>query len=364
MAFNITFTPSGHQVTVASEQSILAAAIENGLGLPYSCKTGICRTCRGKIKSGEVDLGDAHPDYLSETERAQGYALLCQAKALSNCTIEIAERDLGGIRPKVIPCRVVSFERPSHDVAVLRLKLPMNEKMRFLPGQYIEFLLKDGKRRSYSIANSPDVQGLNEIELHIRHLPGGLFTDHVFTQMKARDMMRFEGPFGSSCLREDSGKPIVMVASGTGFAPVKSMVEYALKKKICNERPITLYWGCRTRADFYMIDVPIRWAAENSNVSFVPVLSDPTPECAWSGRTGLVHHAAMADFPNLSDSEVYACGAPIMVDSAKQDFIQKCMLPADAFFADSFISEADRTHAGAPGETAIEHLSTAGHPPT
>ena len=339
MAHKVTLQPSGHSFEVAEERNILQAGLDAGYSLPYSCRTGVCRTCRGTIREGKVDYGMVHPTYLPDSDKAKGYALLCQAKPLSDCVIELKELEgMAGIRVRVVPCRVAKMERPAPDVAVLSLRLPMNENMMFLAGQYVDFLLKDGKRRSYSIASKPAVEGVTAIELHVRHTPGGAFTDHVFKTMKERDILRFEGPLGTFYLREDSDKPIVMVASGTGFAPIKAMCESALEKGM--KRPITLYWGCRAKRDLYMLDVPSAW--QHPNLRFVPVLSDPTPECQWTGRTGFVHRAVMEDFPDLSGCQVYACGAPVMVDAARADFSAKCKLPAEEFFADSFLTEADR----------------------
>jgi CDP-4-dehydro-6-deoxyglucose reductase len=342
MAYRVTLKPSGHSYEVAEGQNILQAGLDAGNSMPYSCRTGVCRTCRGTLREGKVDYGMVHPTYLPDSDKAKGYALLCQAQPLSDVVIEVRELEgLAGIRVRTVPCRVAKIERPAPDVAVLSLRLPMNENMLFLAGQYVDFLLKDGKRRSYSIASKPVPEGVTAIQLHVRHTPGGAFTDHVFNTMKERDILRFEGPLGTFYLREDSDKPIVMVASGTGFAPIKAMCEVALGKGM--ERPITLYWGCRVKRDLYMLDVPAAW--QHPNLRFVPVLSDPTPECQWIGRTGFVHRAVMEDFPDLSGHQVYACGAPVMVDAARADFSAKCGLVAEEFFADSFLTEADRLHA-------------------
>ena len=343
MTHQVTLQPSGHSFEVPAEKSILHAGLGAGFAMPYSCQTGVCRSCRGKVVSGTVDYGMVHPQYLSEADKAAGLALLCQARPLADCVIEIRElAGLEGIKPKLIPCRVMKIVKPAPDVAVLALRLPMNENMRFLAGQYVDFLLKDGKRRSYSIANAPKVEGVIDVELHIRHTPGGVFTDHVFGAMKERELLRFEGPLGTFYLREDSAKPIVLVAGGTGFAPIKALAEDAIARGIVAKRPIALYWGCRTRRDLYMAELPERWAREEPNFHFVPVLSDPTPECAWTGRTGLVHRAVMADFPSLAGHQVYACGAPAMIDAARADFVQQCGLPADELYADAFVTEADR----------------------
>jgi CDP-4-dehydro-6-deoxyglucose reductase, E3 len=341
MPHKVTLQPSGHSFEVAEGQNIVQAGLDAGYSMPYSCRTGVCRTCRGTIREGKVDYGNVHPTYLPDSDKAKGYALLCQATPQSDVVIEVKELEgLAGIRIRVVPCRVAKIERPAPDVAVLSLRLPMNENMMFLAGQYVDFLLKDGKRRSYSIASKPSVEGVTALELHVRHTPGGAFTDHVFHTMKERDILRFEGPLGTFYLRDESAKPIVMVASGTGFAPIKSMCGVALEKGM--KRPITLYWGCRTRRDLYQLQVPESW--QHPDFRFIPVLSDPTPECGWSGRTGFVHRAVMEDFPDLSGHQVYACGAPVMVDAARADFSAKCALPAEEFFADSFLTEADRIH--------------------
>lgn len=348
MGFQVTLKPSGHAFEVPAGKSILHSGLDAGFNMPYSCKTGVCQTCKGRILEGSVDYGMVHPHYFTEKDKADGYALLCQAQPLSDVTIEVRELDgLAGIVVKTVPCRVMKIGKPAPDVAVLEVRLPMNENMRFVAGQYIEFLLKDGKRRSYSMASKPKPEGTIDLELHVRHTPGGLFTDHVFSKMKERELLRFEGPLGTFYLREDSAKPMVLVASGTGFAPIKGICEYAFERRINAQRPMTLYWGCRSKRDLYMLDLPTRWAAEQRNFRFVPVLSEAAPEDAWTGRTGFVHRAVMADFPDLSGHQVYACGAPVMVDAARRDFVAQCGLPADEFFADSFLTEADRAQTAA-----------------
>jgi CDP-4-dehydro-6-deoxyglucose reductase len=233
---------------------------------------------------------------------------------------------------------VSKIEKLAPDVFVISLQLPANEALAYRAGQYIEFLLKDGKRRSYSMANAPSSLD-SPVTLHIRYMPGGLFTEHVFNTMKERDILRFEGPHGTFFLREESDKPIVMLASGTGFAPIKALVEHMLHLK--STRPVTLYWGGRRPQDLYMNELCEQWAAILPNFRYVPVVSDPLPEDSWSGRTGFVHAAVMQDLPDLSGYQVYACGAPVVIESARRDYIALCQLPVDEFFADSFTSEAD-----------------------
>jgi CDP-4-dehydro-6-deoxyglucose reductase len=282
------------------------------------------------------------PKALSDEERAAGYVLTCRSVPLSDVVLESKQVTAeGGLPVKKMPVRVVSLDKKSHDVIVLKLQLPANDVMKFHAGQYIEFLLRDGSRRSYSMANAPHLLGSPPaIELHIRHMPGGRFTDHVFGAMKDKEILRMEGPFGSFFLREDSDKPMVLLASGTGFAPIKALIEHM--EHLGQQRPAVLYWGCRSRADLYLHDWAVAAAQRLPWLRYVPVLSEPRPEDGWSGRTGFVHQAVMADLPDLSGHQVYACGAPVMVESAQRDFVARCGLPAEEFHADSFTSEADK----------------------
>ena len=337
---SVTIQPSGQQFQVEDGEAVLAAALRQGLVLPYGCKNGACGTCKGKIVSGAVDYGVYQPKALPDEDKARGKALFCQAKPLSDLVIEA--RTIGavkGIEVKTLPCRVQKLERLADDVMALHLKLPANEKLVFLAGQYLEFLLKDGSRRSFSMANAPHDAEL--LQLHVRHVAGGQFTDHVFAKMKERDILRFEGPLGTFFLREESAKPIVFVASGTGFAPIKSIIEEAAKKGIA--RPMTLYWGGRRPQDLYMNALAEGWAAQGL-LKYVPVISDARPEDAWQGRSGFVHRAVMEDHPDLSAHQVYACGVPVMVDAARKDFTASCRLPEEEFYADSFTTQADAPH--------------------
>jgi CDP-4-dehydro-6-deoxyglucose reductase len=332
----VTLQPSGQQFQVEEGESILAAALRQDFILPYGCRNGACGSCKGKLLEGRLDYGVYQKKALTDEEKAQGKALFCQARPLGDVVIEA--RTIGAAKDilvKTLPCRVQKLERLADDVMALHLKLPANERLQFLPGQYLEFLLKDGSRRSFSMANAPHDDAL--IQLHVRHVAGGQFTDHVFARMKERDILRFEGPLGTFFLREDSDKPIVFVASGTGFAPIKSIIEAARHKGIA--RPMTLYWGGRRPKDLYMDALAQGWVG--ADFRYVPVVSDALPEDGWTGRTGFVHRAVMQDYPDLSGVQVYACGVPIMVDSARKDFTALCRLPEEEFFADSFTTQAD-----------------------
>lgn len=338
MTFQITVQPSGRQFTCEADETVLTAAIRAGVGLPYGCKNGACGTCKGKVLSGSVTHGAHQEKALPVADEEKGFALFCCAKPHSELVIEAREVLAAGDYPiKKMPTRIAAMDKVSDDVMILSLQLPANERLQFQAGQYIEFLLKDGKRRSYSIANAPHAD--ENLSLHIRHMRGGLFTDHVFNTMKVRDILRFEGPLGTFFLREESSKPIVLLASGTGFAPIKSIIEHAAHQNI--ERPMTLYWGGRRPQDLYMHALCEEWAKTLPHFRYVPVVSDALAEDNWSGRTGFVHHAVMQDLPDLSAYQVYACGTPVMVDAAKRDFTAQRRLPEEEFFADAFTSEAD-----------------------
>ncbi len=340
MSYRVTIQPSGHQFTVNPNETILEAALRESVSLAYGCRNGACGSCKGTVIAGDLDYGTYKETALEPEEKAVGKALFCRAKPLSDLIIEAKEVGASkDIVIKTLPCRVEKLEKCAHDVMVVKIKLPATERLQFLAGQYIDFLLKDGKSRSYSLANPPHDDAL--LELHIRHISGGLFSDQVFSTLKERDILRLKGPLGSFFIREDSDLPIIFVAGGTGFAPIKGMLEHAFAAHM--DRQMVLYWGVRALKDLYMAERPQQWQREHPNFSFIPVLSNPEPADLWQGRTGYVHEAVLEDFADLSGYQVYACGAPIMVDSAHGAFTAKRGLNEDAFFADSFVYAADAT---------------------
>ena len=342
MTFNVVVQPAGLAFEVVRDEAILPAAIRAGVGLPYGCRDGACGSCKSRLLEGRVIHGAHQAKALSAAEEQAGWILTCCATPQTDCVVEARTvAGAGEYPPLKMPARVASLARPAADVVVMKLQLPATMAFKYRAGQYLEFILRDGSRRSYSMANAPEQLGSPPaIELHLRHMPGGKFTDQVFATMKEKDILRVEGPFGSFFLREDSAKPIVLLASGTGLAPIKAIVEHLRAAAI--SRPATLYWGCRSQADLYQHDWALAAAAAMPNLRYLPVLSEARPEDAWQGRTGFVHQAVMADLPDLSGHEVYACGAPVMVEAAASDFVARCGLPAEAFYADSFTSEADK----------------------
>jgi CDP-4-dehydro-6-deoxyglucose reductase len=340
MSLQITIKPGDHSFACEDRDSVLTAAMAADLMLPYGCRNGACGSCKGKILSGKVDYGAHQASTLTDDEKRQGLALFCVAKPLTDLVIEVKEvRRAGDVQVRKMPCRIESIERVADDVAIVKLKLPANERLQYLAGQYVDFLLKDGRRRSFSLATAPHDDAL--LELHIRLVPGGFFTTQLFNEYKGREILRLEGPLGSFHLREDSDKPVILVAGGTGFAPIKAIIEHALHHRLEVRRPMVLYWGARARKDLYLAELPGRWQQAGGHFTFIPVLSEPAPENHWPGRTGLVHQAVLDDFASLAGYQVYACGAPPMIDAARSTFTSERGLPPDEFFADSFTYAAE-----------------------
>lgn len=333
--------PSGRSFEVGEDDVILDVALAHGIRMPHGCRAGSCKSCRAKVVSGTADVGRVFPAprFMLRTRQFDGYTLLCRASASSDLVIEVDEQ------PRVHEARrlkstVESVERAARDVAILRLKLDIADALNFVAGQYVELLLADGVRRSYSIANAPAAAGNDALEFHVRHLPGGLFTDRLFGGLAAGESLDIEAPRGAFYLRE-SARPALMLASGTGYAPIRSILLDVLPLR--QGRPFVLYWGARTRADLYRLEEAQALASEHADLRFVPVLSEPDPD--WDGRRGLVHEAVMQDLPDLSNWQVYACGAPPMVDAAQRDFTRQCRLEMADFFSDAFVSQADMARA-------------------
>ena len=341
MSFQITVEPSGRTFQADGEETLLLAGIRQGIGLPYGCKDGACGSCKCKVVTGEFEMGEHQAKALSAEEQAQGLILTCRSKALSDMVLESKQVVEEGAFPvKKMPVRIFSLEKKAEDVMLVRLQVPAGDLIKYKAGQYVDFLLRDGSRRSYSMANAPHTVTADtpHIELYIRHMVGGVFTDHVFGAMKEKEIQRIEGPQGTFFLRE-SDKPLIFLASGTGFAPIKALIEEMKFKG--DARSVSFYWGGRRPADLYMHDWITEQIKEMPQLSYIPVVSDAQPSDTWSGRTGFVHNAVVEDFKDLSGYQVYACGAPIVVDSAREAYA-KLGLPADEFYADSFTSALDK----------------------
>ncbi len=336
MSFEVTIRPSGHQFTVKKDEFILDAALRQGISFPYGCRSGACGNCLGQIISGEVSYPDGLPMSLSEEDQAKGDALFCSAIAQSSLEIEVAEIANDEIEVQTLPARIASLQKLSHDVMEMTLTLPKGKRLQFNAGQYIEFLLKDDKKRAFSLANSPlDDENL---KLHLRLIEGGLFTTYVFNGMKEKTLVRIHGPLGSFFIRSDSKRPLIFIAGGTGFAPIKSMIEQLIAED--EQREMYFYWGARAKEDLYSNELAEKWAKEHANIHYIPVLSMPKESDQWQGREGFVHLAVANDFSDLAGFDVYMAGPPAMIHAAKEQFNQQG-LPNEQIFSDAFDFSAD-----------------------
>jgi CDP-4-dehydro-6-deoxyglucose reductase len=328
MSHKVQVEPSGHQFTVKEDETILDAAIRQGVNLPYGCRNGFCGDCRAILSQGEINYPNGQPPVMSDNETDVCYT--CQATTNSDLTIGVTEVIASAdIQTRIMPCKIDRIDRLNNDVILLKLKLPEGERLQFLAGQYLNFILDDGSKRAFSIANAPHDDAF--IELHIRHVSGGAFTDQLFNGMQEKTILRIEAPLGSYYLREESERPIILMGGGTGFAPLKGIIEHAFQIGV--NRPMHLYWGVRSRADLYLPDLPEQWAARYPNFSYTPVLSEPDPE--WQGKTGWVHEAVIENYPDLSAHEVYMSGPPPMIQAGKETFLSHG-LSDEKLYSDSF----------------------------
>ncbi len=327
----ISLQPSGHTFTATPAETVLEAALQAGIGLSYSCRSGQCGSCRARLDSGTAHYPLAPPAALTVAEQQAGWVLLCQLRADSDLSLTVREVPvLAGIQPTFYPARVQRLTRLAPDVMRLELQLPHNRPFAFQAGQYLEVVLPGGQRRSFSLANPPDLAS-NRLELHIRRVPGGYFTGQVFEALQERAILRIYGPLGTFFLRPGT-RPALLVGGGTGFAPLKSMLETAFAAGV--QRPLHLYWGVRAQRDCYL-DLPQHWSARYPQFRYTPVLSEPAPGEPWAGRTGWVHEAVVADYPDLRQHEVYLSGPPPMVKAGQRAFAA-CGLPPEALYFDSF----------------------------
>ena len=332
MPFQVTIQSSGHTFAVNHGESVLDAALRQGIILPYGCRNGACGSCMGTLTAGTIDYKHGTPSGLSKTDATEDKALFCQARPASDLTIQVREVDAArDIEVKTLPCRVNKLEHLAHDVIRIYLKIPDTERLQFLAGQYIDVLLKDHAPRAFSIANPPHDD--NFIELHIRNVEGGYFSAQVFNQMQEKAMLRFKGPLGTFFLREDTDRPAILIGGGTGFAPLKGMLEHAFQIGI--KQPLHLFWGVRAMRDLYLNELPVRWKQSHENFRYTPVLSEPLAEDKWNGETGFVTDSVIQQYPDLSGYDIYMSGPPVMVEAGHSLFM-KHGLNESRFFSDAF----------------------------
>lgn len=334
MAYKVKVKPSGHEFEVEQGETILDAAMRQSIDLPYGCRSGACGSCVGYLLKGDVVYED-EPIALTDEMLEQNQVLFCSAMAASDIEISVEEIEgLAGVEIRKLRCRVDKKAQLCHDVIQLKLKLAGDQRLQFHAGQYIEFILDDGKRRAFSIANAPHDD--EHIELHIRHVDGGVFTDFLFAEMPDKAMLRIEGPLGTFFLREQSERPILLVGGGTGFGPLKGIIEHALHIGI--KQPIYVFMGVRALRDLYMQDMVKPWIQKG--VKFTPVLSDPMEEDNWQGETGFVHEVVAKTYDDMSGFDIYMSGPPPMVHAAVDLFTQKGA-SREHMFSDAFEYSAD-----------------------
>lgn len=342
--YQVTLASSGQQFSVNAGETLLAAALRQGIVLPYSCRNGTCGSCRGRLLQGTVDYPHQPPNALSDAEQAAGDILLCQAVPNADLTIEARELGaIGDIPVRMLPTRVQAKEQLADSVVRLRLALPKGQRLQFLAGQYVDILLPGGRRRSFSLAAPPHVE--DSLELHVRHVQGGDFTGYVFHDLAEREILRVQGPLGTFFIREDSQRPMLMMGGGTGFAPLKAMMEHLIHAN--NQRPVHLFWGTRTHEELYLDQLPRQWAEQYPWFQYTAVLSEPESHPEWTGDTGFVHEALLRHYPVLPDYDVYMSGPPQMIQAARDSF-NAAGLPLDQLYYDSFDFSID------PGDVRLK----------
>jgi CDP-4-dehydro-6-deoxyglucose reductase, E3 len=349
--YSVRIDPHGRTLRVGGDRPVLEAALASGLNLPHSCKSGHCGSCRARLKSGEIRYpGDRRPLGLTEQEAQAGYVLLCQARPASDLTVEarlIAR--VSEVEIKTLPCRVARLVALAPDVMQVFLRLPAVESLPFLPGQYLDFLVEDGRRRSFSIASPPHDSEL--LELHVRKVAGGGFTARLFGHVDTGALLRIEGPMGQFVYR-DGTTPLIMIAGGTGFAPLKSMLRHILEKG--PPREVHLYWGARQPQDLYEEAQVLAWQQRYPGLKFTAVLSEAGDPGAPHRRLGWVHEEVLRDYPSLAGFDVYAAGPPALIEAIRASF-PRHGLSADRLHFDSFdyappAAGASPTGPGAPSQ--------------
>jgi NAD(P)H-flavin reductase/ferredoxin len=330
MTFQIAVDESAIAFACEAGETVLDAAERAGYSLPYSCRKGICATCEAELRRGTIALG------AKQVAGPVSGVLLCQAKPQTDILIHPKRIDRHDpTARKKITAVVYRVSRPADDVFTLMLRFPAGIRARFKAGQYLRVAMPDGDTRNFSMANAP--RESDSVQLHIRRIPGGLFSEGVLARLQKGDRLKIEIPYGEFYLRTGSEKPIVCLATGTGFAPLKSIIEDLFNRG--NTRSVRLYWGGRRKQDLYLAEIAKKWQARADWLTFTPVLSEPDVD--WNGATGLVHHAVLRDIPDLSGWQVYACGNPLMIRNAQHDFQSLGGLPGDQFFADPFVSSGN-----------------------
>lgn len=332
MTYRVTVADSEFSFPCAADQTVLEAAESAGLSIPYSCRKGVCVTCAGDVLAGTVALRNG-----GSTEGPAAGVLLCQARPRGDVTIAPARIERREIpKRKAITATVFRIRRPAADVVQLQIRFPIGLRAPFRAGQHVQVDVGDGDNRLYSLANAPQYN--DGAELHVRVLPNGRFSDGIVSGLRKGDPVDVELPFGEFTVEDDSDRPLLLIATGTGFAPFKSIVLDHIARR--RRRPIHLYWGGRTPEDLYLSALVEKWAARHSWFRFTPVLS--RPPAGWDGATGWVQTAVLATQPDLGSREVYACGSPEMTAGTRELLVGAGGLPPEGFHSDDYLPSGDR----------------------
>ena len=335
MTFVVTIAEQDLTFTCEENKTVLEAAMAEGITIPYGCRNGFCGSCKGHLLSGKINYPEGQPDGIHQDDIAEGQVLFCKAVPETDLEIQVKVMEpQPEIVVKTLPCKVAEVEHLSDDVIKLILQLPAMESFNFKAGQWVNFVLKDGRKRAFSLANSPNQQ--NQLEIQIRHAFGGVFTDFVFNELKVGAMLRIEGPHGTFWFQHDEC-PVLLVAGGTGFAPIKGIFEELSQQPI--QQPVHLFWGSRAKKDLYQEQLVQQWV-KDYGIQYTPVLSDPVQEDEWTGETGFVHQSVLAAYPDLSNYAIYMAGPPQMIESCRDSFTAAGMDEGRLYY-DSFDYSTD-----------------------
>jgi ferredoxin-NAD(P)+ reductase (naphthalene dioxygenase ferredoxin-specific) len=316
-------------------QVVLEAALNAGVPYPFGCQSGNCGSCKSMLIEGKVELAEYSEFALTDEERAQGLVLACRAMADDDIEIAWIEgEDLALHALRTLDCRVKAVDRLTHDIIGVTLRIEAGGPFTFTAGQFARVTFPGQKSRDYSMASRPDAL---DLVFHIRHMAGGAVSAFVANQLTLGMPVKVEGPHGIAHYREAHAGPILALAGGSGLAPIASIVETALAKG--RRGPIHLYFGARDERDVYLEDHFRALAAKHLNLTYQVVLSQPSG--ATSRRTGFLHEAVAADFPNLDGAKAYIAGPPLMVDAMTPVLIQRKMRRED-IHADAFYTEAEK----------------------
>jgi len=335
MTVTVFVRQHGEPVAVSEGETILEAALQQGVPYPHGCRSGNCGACKSRLESGEVDLAAYSEFALSEEERAEGLILACRAMPWSDAVVSWLESDEVVLHPeRRLTCRVVGLAAMTHDIVGVRLAIESGGPFTFSAGQYASLRFGDLPARDYSMANRPDESVL---EFHVRRMGPGSVSAHVSERLRVGDVVTVQGPLGTSYLRDKHTGPVIAIAGGSGLAPIKSIIDAALHQGM--RQPMRLYFGARDERDIYLEDHFRALAAQHPNFRFIPVLSASSGTTARRG--GLVHEAAAADLADLDGATAYLAGPPPMVEAATALLLERGVARSD-IHADAFYTEAEK----------------------